>query len=89
MSTSGSTRTPLTVKQNVDKRLRVLAELIYFGEQCGYYVGDRNAFFRVWTEENRNSRFSLIKKNMIEVDISDLSVDRLEEIRRVLLREKN
>jgi phenylacetate-CoA ligase len=37
MSTSGSTGTPLTIKQNKNKRNRVLAEIIYFGEKCDYF----------------------------------------------------
>lgn len=35
MTTSGSTGTPLTVYQDFNKRKRVLAEIIYFGELCG------------------------------------------------------
>ena len=62
MSTSGSTGTPLTVKQNVDKRLRVLAELIYFGEQCGYYVGERNAFFEFGQKKTEIADFRSSRK---------------------------
>ena len=45
MSTSGSTGTPLTIKQNRNKRNRVLAEIIYFGEKCDYFIGDRYVIF--------------------------------------------
>lgn len=84
MSTSGSTGTPLVMKQNKNKRLRVMAELIYFGEEANFFVGEKNAFFRVWTKENRNSKLSLLMKNMIEVDISNSNEENMEKIRKLI-----
>ena len=88
MSTSGSTGTPLVMKQNKNKRLRVMAELIYFGEEANFYVGEKNAFFRVWTKENRNSKLSLLMKNMLEVDISNSNEENMERIRKLMKTDK-
>ncbi|MGF7184767.1 phenylacetate-CoA ligase [Desulfitispora alkaliphila] len=88
MSTSGSTGTPLVMKQNKNKRLRVMAELIYFGEEANFYVGEKNAFFRVWTKENRNSKLSLLMKNMIEVDISNSNDENMERISKLMKIDK-
>ena len=88
MSTSGSTGNPLTVKQNRNKRNRVLAEIIYFGEQCGYYLGDRNVYLRVWTKEIKKSRLAALKQNMIMLDTSNLGEENLERIRQVLKKDK-
>ena len=41
MRTSGSTGAPFVFSQDMNKRHRVLASLIYFGQQCGYEIGKR------------------------------------------------
>ena len=56
MSTSGSTGTPFTVNQDMNKRKMVLAEIIYFNKICGQKLGDKYIYFRVWTDKNRKSR---------------------------------
>lgn len=88
MSTSGSTGTPFTIKQNSDKRNRVLAEIIYFGEICNYYLGDRNAYLRVWTEENKKSFLGALKQNLVMLDISNGEEEGLEKIRNILKNDK-
>ncbi|MGI6145720.1 MAG: CoF synthetase, partial [Peptococcia bacterium] len=88
MSTSGSTGTPLTIKQNKNKRNRVLAEIIYFGEKCGYFLGDRNVYLRVWTEKNRKSRLNAFKQNLVMLDISKLDEGNLENIRKTFKNDK-
>jgi phenylacetate-CoA ligase len=89
MSTSGSTGTPFTIGQDENKRKRVLAEIIYFGELCGYCLGDRNAYLRVWTESNKKSKFGAWKQNLVMIDISKLDRINLENIRTILKRDKN
>lgn len=88
MSTSGSTGTPFTIKQNMSKRKRVLAEIIYFGEICGYNLGDKNTFLRVWTQGNKKSNFNAWKQNLVMIDISNLNDKKLENIRSILKEEK-
>lgn len=84
MSTSGSTGTPFTIYQDINKRKRVLAEIIYFGRICGYKLGDKNTFLRVWTEENKKSKLDAWKQNLIMIDISNLNNQNLENIRSIL-----
>lgn len=88
MSTSGSTGTPFSIRQNKNKRNRVLVEIIYFGEICGYYLGDRNVYLRTWTEENRKSRLAAFKQNLVMLDISNLDEKNLENIRQTLKNDK-
>lgn len=88
MSTSGSTGTPFTIYQDLNKRKRVLAEIIYFGEICGYKLGDKNTFLRVWTEDNKKSKFDEWKQNLVMIDISNLDKKNLEKIRNILKKEK-
>lgn len=80
MSTSGSTGTPFEILQNREKRERVLAELIYFNEIAGQYVGDKFIFFRVWTEKNKKSFFERKKQNLIPIDILHFDEDNMRYI---------
>src|SRR5699024_2063025 len=84
MSTSGSTGTPFSIEQDLNKRKRVLAEVIYFGEICGYELGDKNTFLRVWTDQNKKSKFGAWKQNLVMIDISNLDKENLENVRKRL-----
>ena len=83
-STSGSTGTPFLVRQDPDKRRRVLAEMIYFGEKAGYRVGDRFVFTRVWTRHNRKSWFGALRENAVMFDISCLDQGCMESLKNLL-----
>lgn len=84
MSTSGSTGTPFVVNQNMNKRYRTLADIIYFNQICGQNLGDKYIYFRVWTDKNRKSKFEQWKQNLIPIDISHLDDESLENIRNFL-----
>jgi phenylacetate-CoA ligase len=88
MSTSGSTGTPFTVYQNMNKRRRTLADIIYFNELCDQRLGDRYVFFRVWTNKNKKSKLGRLLRNLVPVDILNLSDESLERIRNLLKRDR-
>jgi phenylacetate-CoA ligase len=67
MSTSGSTGTPFTVNQNIDKRKRTIAELIYFNEIAGQKLGERFLYIKTWSK--KKSKFESIIQNAIPIDI--------------------
>ena len=89
MSTSGSTGTPFTIIQDMRKRSRVLAELIYFNEKVNNNIGDKFIFFRVWTVNNRESKLKFWMKNEIPIDILHFTDENFEKIRKVLKTKKN
>ncbi|PKM51002.1 MAG: hypothetical protein CVV02_08700 [Firmicutes bacterium HGW-Firmicutes-7] len=88
MYTSGSSGTSFVSYQNIDKKNRVKAEVIYFGELCNYTIGDRNVYLRVWSEENKKSFISACMQNMIMIDITKLDEEILERIRKKLKSDK-
>lgn len=88
MSTSGSTGTPLTVVQDISKRRRNLADIIYFNEICGQIIGQKYIFCKVWTSENGKSKLEQFKQNLIPVDILSLDEPNLEKIRQILKKDK-
>ena len=84
MSTSGSTGTPFTANQDMNKRKRVLAEIIYFNELGGHKLGDRLLYLRVWNEKYQKSKVDLFKENLIAVDISRLEEETMSLIVKTL-----
>lgn len=88
MSTSGSTGTPFTVIQNSEKRSRVLAELIYYNKEIGFSFGEKQVFFRVWTEKNKKTKLQKFLQNLVPIDISDLSEENLKIISEKLKKDK-
>lgn len=88
MSTSGSTGTPFTVVQDKRKRNRVIAAVIFFGKQCGYTFGEKQMFLRVWVKSIQKNKFKKTLQNMITEDISNLDINKMEEIEKILKKEK-
>lgn len=84
MHTSGSTGTPFIVRQNVYKRNRVLAEMMYFWGKAGYQIGMRYVYFRIWTPLNQKSKISSRARNIVMWDIIRLDEEKLEKIRETL-----
>ncbi len=74
--------------QNYEKRSRVLAEIVYFGELCGYTIGQRYAFIRSWNSQSRKSPLESFLQNLIAIDTSRLDEESLETMRSLLKRDK-
>lgn len=89
MSTSGSTGTPFTVNQDMNKRSRTLADIIYFNEIIGQNLGDKFIYFRVWTDKNKKTKWEQFQQNLIPFDILHLDDDNLEKIRQLLKKDKS
>lgn len=84
VTTSGSTGTPFEVFQDSGKRKRQAAENIYFNERCGFNVGDKLYFLRIWNKINRLSWAHRKLKNIVQVEASDLSAKKVESIINML-----
>jgi len=72
-TTSGSTGTPLTVFQDKVKRIRHIAENIYFSDIIGYNLGSRLYYLRVWNELNRKSPLKSWMQNMVMQNAANIS----------------
>ena len=88
MSTSGSTGTPFVVRQDLNKRNRVLAEMMYFWGRAGYQIGMKYVFFRIWASENRKSRITAFSRNLVMYDTLDLGEKNFKNIREILKNDK-
>ena len=73
LTTSGSTGAPLTVWHDNGKRIRHVAENIFFSERAGLKFGMRLYYLRIWNEINKKSLFTRTAQNVVMVDTSNLS----------------
>ncbi|KQC07031.1 MAG: hypothetical protein APR62_07125 [Smithella sp. SDB] len=88
IQTSGSTGERFTMLLDKHKRKRVIAELIYFLEQCGFKLGYRHVYSRGWMSENRKTRLEQITHNTIMFDCSSLSDESLHQLYRLLRKDR-
>lgn len=86
VQTSGSTGERFTMLQDKLKRKRVIAELIYFLGRCGFRLGYKNVYAKVWTEENKKTRLEKLTHNTITFDCSSMFDASLAEIYLILRR---
>jgi len=86
MSTSGSTGTPFIVKQDINKRNRTIADLIFFNEIEGQRLGDKYIYLKTWAK--KKSSLENFKQNVIPVDILKLDDMTLKELRMILKTDK-
>ncbi len=77
VKTSGSTGAPLEIYQDKIKRTRHQAENIYFSQAAGYLIGTRLYYLRVWNEINRKSIRQRWQQNIVMVDASNLSDNKI------------
>ncbi len=85
-STSGSTGTPITIYQDLNKARHDTADGIFLGALGNYFIGQKMAFVRVWVHNIVKSRLELFADNFIMLDASHLDdasiADMLETIHK-------
>lgn len=89
MQTSGSSGKPLKIKQDLRKKARSLADVIYFNEQAGQQVGQRYIFLRGWIKNYRKSKLEQFATNLIPIDVTTLNEENLENLYQLLLKDKH
>jgi len=72
VSTSGSTGTPFSIYQDKNKRLRNIADTIYFSEKAGYTLGNKLTYFRMWNAFEKKGKISSFLQNITPVDVFEL-----------------
>lgn len=89
MRSSGSSGDRFAMLQSRGKRKRVLAELIYFNEQCGFHLGERFIYTRIWFKDNRKSIWMRTAENMCPFDCRSLSDASLDGLFHLLQKDKS
>lgn len=83
MTTSGSTGTPFTVYQDLNKKARNHADTIYFGNLGGYELGNKLLYLKIWAKVKMSNPLLYKVQNIVPVDVISLSD---VEIQNLLLK---
>jgi phenylacetate-CoA ligase len=79
VSTSGSTGASFFLYQDMGKRQRNSADVIYFTKEAGYKIGSRLYELKVWRDHNKRSKFKSKLQNIVQFDISKLTDHKIDE----------
>lgn len=80
MTTSGSTGTPFTVYQDLNKKARNHADTLYFGELAGYTLGNKLYYLKIWAKQKMASPWMYKVQNIVPVDVIDLNEDKVHQL---------
>jgi len=89
MSTSGSSGTPFTTLQNMDKKRRNTADAIYLKQQAGFEIGYRLYYVRKWFKMHRRSWLTTEMRNIDMVNVTEFSDAYLSDFISTLERDKS
>ena len=78
--TSGSTGTPFTVYQNSEKKIRNLADTLYFSELGGYKLGYKLFYLKIWVKEKLRSNIHYFLQNIVPIDVLKLDDKKIKII---------
>ncbi len=77
-STSGSTGTPFTVLHDLDKKKRHTADVRFYWESVGHAYGTQFFYLRIWTDQNKKSKFVQKKQNIVPIDVFKMDDTRIQ-----------
>jgi phenylacetate-CoA ligase len=80
MTTSGSTGTPFTVYQDLNKKARNHADTLYFGNLGGYDIGNKLWYLKIWVKKKMSSPVIYNLQNIAPIDVISLSEIQIKEI---------
>lgn len=89
MTTSGSTGTPFTVYQDLNKKARNHADTLYFGELAGYKLGNRLAYLKIWVKQKMSSPILYKIQNIVPIDVISLNDSLIKSIINQMEKGKN
>lgn len=72
MATSGSTGTPFICYQDVRKKKRVNAEIIYYSEKVGYRLGDNLSYIRTIVRQVKKTKWKQFLQNQTLINCRTL-----------------
>lgn len=80
MSTSGSTGTPFSCLQDINKKKHVNAEVIYYSGKTGYKIGQRIIYIRSLVKKVAKSPLQQFLSNIYQLNSKDLSDKGVEKL---------
>lgn len=88
VSTSGSTGVPFFLYQDINKRKRNIADVLYYFQQSGHRIGNRLYEFEVWRSHNIKGKFKSFVQNVNQFDVSKLTDERIKSLIDILNKDR-
>lgn len=89
MTTSGSTGTPFTVYQDLNKKARNHADTLYFGNLGGYSIGNKLWYLKIWVKEKMSNPYIYKIQNINPIDVIALSDQQIKNTITQIQESKN
>lgn len=89
VSTSGSTGVPFFLFQDLNKRNRNTADVIFFSKQSDYIIGNKLYELEVWRKHNKKGKLKSFLQNVYQFDVSRLTDDKVHLFIRALRSSKS
>lgn len=80
MTTSGSTGTPFTVYQDLNKKARNHADTLFFGEMGGFEIGNKLYYLKIWAKQKMANPWMYKLQNIVPIDVIDLNEDKVHQM---------
>lgn len=80
MTTSGSTGTPFTVYQDLNKKARNHADTLFFGEMGGFEIGNKLYYLKIWAKQKMANPWMYKFQNIVPIDVIDLNEDKVHQM---------
>ncbi|WP_299252453.1 CoF synthetase [uncultured Aquimarina sp.] len=87
--TSGSTGASFTVYQDLNKKARNTADIVYFSELAGFEVGYRLFYLRFWNMFKEKSMLMSLIQNVVSVNVFDLSPLTIKKMINIISKSKS
>lgn len=87
-TSSGSSGMPLTVGHDTAKRSRVIADILYFNDICGFRLGESLMWLRPWATFPTKSRMAHFAQNIIPVELIGMDDRVKNDVIRTLRRRR-
>ncbi|MFD2562445.1 CoF synthetase [Aquimarina rubra] len=84
VSTSGSTGASFTVYQDLNKKARNTADIIYFSELCGFHIGYKLFYLRFWSMFKKKNELESFLQNITPIDVFALSQNSIKDLIDIL-----
>jgi len=87
VTTSGSTGAAFTVHQDLNKKARNIADIIYYSEISGFKIGYKLYYLRFWNMFKQKNRIASFLQNIVPVNVFDLSPTSIQKMLHTLKKD--
>lgn len=80
VTTSGSTGTPFSVIQDLNKKARNYADALYFGNLAGFELGNCIVYLKIWAKQKMSKPWKYKLQNIRPIDVLHLDDKQISDL---------